>query len=341
MSNESKHLTKLDSEIEEMEAFFNKKKESPKPEEDGEEDVEITEEDSTLDTDEDEDSSEGSEEDDSLLPTDTDSDDAEDSDDEETDKPQKRKKYTDWKSRYKSLRAHHDSLIYDLRKELAEVKSSLVEYGKKNVELHKTLASQKQDKDDFTDEEREVLGDEAIEVLRRTTRNAVDPIKKELDEERKLRLRQQEESAKSLQEENKRLFISRFAGIVPDYVKIDKDEKFINFMKGIDSASGYDRTTLFRRAVQNGDVVRAAGFYQEYLTRTKKSPLSKRVTPTGSSASSTPRNMQDKNGEIITSQYIDKFYDDIVRGKYKGKLSLQNEIEAKIDKAVSEGRVRF
>jgi hypothetical protein len=264
-------------------------------------------------------------------------DNEDDSGSETEDQPTGKKKYTDWKSRYKSLRSHHDATIYDLRQELASLKATYVDLHKKNIVLVKQL-EEKVGVDEssmFTDEEREVLGVEAIQALQKATRNAVEPLKRQLDEERDMRVRQQEASAKRLGEENRVSFISRFSKLVPNYQKIDSDQNFLKYMAGIDPASGYDRTTLFQRAVSNGDVSRAAEFYKDYLKRLN--PLDSKITPTG-----VPGNQPNTSGnkEIITKAFIDQFYNDIIKGKYRGKDSLQRETEAKIDRAVLEGRIR-
>lgn len=343
------HLNDLDAEIEAMEASFSG---PPKEQEDQEdnntpdsEESPVVEEEEGEDVDNDEDDSDEV----PLDPTDDDQDSddeedeetSEDQDEEQETEPQPKRRRNDWKKRYKNLRSHHDALVYDLRTEVSNLKASLVEVNKKNSEMSKLLAKLNEAKDAeglLSEDERDLIGDETLEVLKKLTSKTVDPIKKQLEEERALRLKQQEEEAKRSQMESQRMFVDRFAKLVPNYLEIDKDPKFLKFMQDIDSASGYDRTTLFKRAVNNGDVVRAAGFYQEYLQKNKKvDPFAKKVTPTGN-RSSTPK--QPKQKETITVAYINQFYDDIAKGKYKGKASLAEEIEMKIDKAVAEGRIR-
>ena len=165
------------------------------------------------------------------------------------------------------------------------------------------------------------------------------PIKEQLEKERKLRITQEEASLQQVEEHSRQAFIGRFASIIPDYVAIDNDPKFLRYMQDIDQASGYSRTTLFQRAVQNGDVIRAAGFYSDYQGLTKKDPLASKISPRGDNATKTTSTSTQKK-EIISTAYINQFYDDVIRGRYRGKHSLQLEIEAKIDKAVLEGRIK-
>ena len=342
MSN-PQHLQELDSEIELLEKQFSSPQEEESPTATENEEVEELEVEDEGSEELPPDPTEESNED---LEDDQDSEDATEQDSldvkEEEDKPQpKTPRRNDWKKRYKSLRSHHDTLVYELRKEISDLKSSLVEVTKKNHELFKqmeTISSKEDDASLLTEDERELLGEETLSALKKLTSKSVDPLRKQLEEERALRLKMQEDEAKRLKSSTQKAFVERFSKLVPDYITIDKDPKFLEFMQDIDVASGYDRTTLFKRAVQNGDVVRAAGFYQEYLQKTKKvDPLAHKITPTGKQ-SSVVKEPQKK--EIISYAYINQFYDDVVRGKYKGKASLEREIEAKIDKAIVEGRVK-
>jgi hypothetical protein len=45
------------------------------------------------------------------------------------------------------------------------------------------------------------------------------------------------------------------------------------------------------------------------------------------------------NSETITREYINKFYKDSTMGKYEGRTDEANKIEAKINKALMEGRI--
>jgi hypothetical protein len=43
---------------------------------------------------------------------------------------------------------------------------------------------------------------------------------------------------------------------------------------------------------------------------------------------------------VVDMRFIDKFYDDVTHGKYKGRAALAKEIEFKIDQAILQGKVR-
>ena len=71
-----------------------------------------------------------------------------------------------------------------------------------------------------------------------------------------------------------------------------------------------------------------------------ESLLNSNVSPTGSSTPATSGKVDVP--PVITRKFIDTFYDDLVRGKYKTKSGREeaNRIEAIIEQAVMSGRVR-
>jgi hypothetical protein len=306
-----KHLEDLDSSIEEMEAKFG----GSKTEGEDSKDTSTKDEEEVVEQDTEEEELDDLPSETNLDDDDEDSQDSEDAEDDDaseelevqdTDKPPKQRR--DWKKSYKSLRSHHDALVYDLRQELANTKTTLIELNKKNRALAIKLEelSSKQD-DEYSAEDIDLIGEDAIKAFKKMQDKAVKPLKDQLEEERNLRLKQEEESVKTMQEQNKRKFIERFSRIVPNYVDIDKDPKFLAYMKGADEVSGYDRTTLFKRAVQNGDVARAAGFYTEYLRKNQKPDnLRKKITPTGNSNSMDQVRSNPKGKEILTTAYINQ-----------------------------------
>jgi hypothetical protein len=87
--------------------------------------------------------------------------------------------------------------------------------------------------------------------------------------------------------------------------------------------------------------VRVAEFFKEWKRiTTPKDKLANKLTPTGVGTSNpTPQNRQKPAG--LTIQQIDKFYDDVAKGKYRNNSKAQQEMERRIDahlKKTSMGR---
>lgn len=257
---------------------------------------------------------------------------------QETSETKEKRKYTDWKNRYVSLRAHHDALAFDLRKEVSELKTSLVSASKRISELQDAAQNNTKVTDIYSQEERDILGDEAIAAMKKATDHAIAPLQEELRKEKELRIKQLEREAEGDRVSSQRNFLSRLGRLVPDFASIDTNPKFIDWMQGIEDYSGAARKDLFKRAEANGDVARVAEFFVTFKNLTKGNSLESKITPTGTGTGT--QSVKQGDDFVVDMKFIDKFYDDVTHGKYKGRASLAREIEEKIDKAILDGKVR-
>jgi hypothetical protein len=270
-------------------------------------------------------------------------------------KPQQR---TSWKQRYTNYKASTDNTIYNLRKDNAALKleidnlqESMSDFRKKMKESEKAkVSSEDPFKDVFTQEDVDVLGPEAIEVMKRalnTTRQTTPQNNEELDELKAemARLKQDrrksmEKEAASLEEETFEKFKVSLSRIVPNWSQIDVDPKFAEFIQQVDEYSGLPRKELFAKSVHSRDARRTALFYEDYMKlmpKTKEQILSGKVTPTGSGSSSPPDSRTQKTYSI--NDY-ETFMSDYAKGKYRGREKEAQILEAKFDRAFQEGRLR-
>lgn len=270
-------------------------------------------------------------------------------------KPQQR---TSWKQRYANYKASTDNTIYNLRKDNAALKldvdnlqESMNDFRKKmKEEARAKVSSEDPFKDVFTQEDVDVLGPEAIEVMKRalnTTRQTtptnneeLDELKAEMNKLKQDRRKSMEKEAASLEEETFDKFKVSLSKIVPTWTQIDVDPKFAEFIKGVDEYSGLPRKELFARSVHSRDARRTALFYEDYMKlmpKTKEQILSSKVTPTGSTSSSPPDSRVPKSYSI--NDY-ESFMSDYAKGKYRGREKEAQILEAKFDRAFQEGRLR-
>lgn len=252
----------------------------------------------------------------------------------------KRKKYTDWKKRYNKLRSHHDGLAYELRQELASAKEEKIalEEELKNVTKEVQKVEPVVPTDLLTDEEREILGEDAITAISKMTSKmtaqVADPLKAELEQQKALRLKAEQAEVERIKRSNVQSFLGKLGEAVPDYAEINVDPEFVKYMDGIDPYSGYIRKILFKRAESAGDVGRVAGFFNEFISYKKgRDPLAQHISPTGDRGGRDV-NQAATDDDVITLSYIDKFYDDASRGKYKNKMDVFRKEEARIEKAL-------
>lgn len=256
-----------------------------------------------------------------------------------------KKDQEDWKLRYTNLRSSRDENLYKAKRELVKAQETI-------NDLHSQIESLRtaQPKVDplagvFTDEDTDALGEATIEAMRRATSKATEaatrPLQEQLEMERKARLESNKMQAENTQREVYNIFLSRIAKAVPDWEEINYDPEFVEFMSQED-LDGTPRKTYFAEAEAQGNAALIIRYMQEYKgTRPapKEDKLAKKVTPLGEDAGATQLKDPEKV-TVITREYINKFYDDLARGRYKGRHTEAQEIESRIDKATMEGHIR-
>jgi hypothetical protein len=245
----------------------------------------------------------------------------------------------DWEKRFKNFKATTDVTIHGLRQENMYYREEMQKQQDQIQDLAKKFAEQQSTVDPFKDlseEERELIGEETLEILRKSQatiiQKEVAPIKEELAKERDLRNKQNERQLERDKQEVYQRFLTKLADLVPHYGAIDTNPQFIKWMEQPDPVSGYPRANIFKNAQAAGDVQRVADFFLEYekLT-TPKDKLADKVNPTKTGGPPQTRKPKENKKPVITQKFAMKFYDDVAKGKYKGRLKEQLKIEQAID----------
>lgn len=255
-----------------------------------------------------------------------------------------------WEKRFKNYKASTDLTIRDLRAELASFKHKYAnlqdaysELLKKNQELPTNTSSI------FSEEEIEVLGEPAVNAINKGVTELLDkkvkPLQEEVLKNRKELAERERKEAQLIAQASYEKFLGKIIAKVPDAEKVNVEPGFLEYMEGVDEDSGYQRKYLFRQAEQALDVSRIVSFFNEYKSLTSKNEevLQKAITPSGVKGGETSLTHKEKADPIITRAFIDKFYNDFQRGKYRGKEGAAEaaRIERLIDTAVMEGRVEY
>jgi len=250
----------------------------------------------------------------------------------------------DWEKRYKNLRAGRDEKLYTAKNQLSAALSTINTLQSQVDQLRTAVPKVDPLQGVFTEKDTEDLGDATIDAMKRVTQKvteaATKPLQAQLDEERKLRKIQNERQATDARVDAYQSFLGRVARAVPDWEKINYDENFIKWMDGAD-IDGTPRKTYFAQADAQGNAALVIRYMNEFKAHqaTKVDPLADKITPTGENAGAA-QNLEKKTGpKLISRAYINKFYDDLNRGKYKGRYSEAQALEAEIDKATQEGRI--
>lgn len=284
-------------------------------------------------------------------------DDDEDSDDDtdDDDQPQKPKRVS-WKKRFINFKKSADSTISAGRRENLELRA---EIDRLKLELYKlqTQLAEREEQGDlfdgvFTPEDEDTFGAEGLDVVKKVAKTAIErqvkPLKEELKRQQELSLKEQSARTQAERVAEYQTFLSKLETLVPEYAALNVDPGFLDWIKEPDDISGSIRSDLFRRAEASRDVGRVADFFKQYQAKISavKAPskvnkdIERHITPVGSGggSSSTTKKKSDDEGYIRQSD-IDKFYSDMMKGRYRDKPDVIKATEAFIERATRDQRV--
>lgn len=259
------------------------------------------------------------------------------------------KKRSSWKERFSSYKASTDKTISTLRKENSSLFLKLNEYEKRIDDLSAKIADMaSRGRDPFseviTQEDIDTIGPEAVDIVKkatkRATESAIDPLRKELEE---IKAREAIEKQRKIEEARQNAysnFLSDLGRMVPDYKDLDVNPKFATYLNSLDPYTGELRMDAFRRAENYLDAERVADFFLEFREqqpKSKKELLEERITPEGSNGTQAP--LTNKKQDTFTAKEVEKFYNDLTKGVYKGKRKEADELEARITRAYIEGKI--
>lgn len=143
---------------------------------------------------------------------------------------------------------------------------------------------------------------------------------------------------------------------LPDWRDLNTNEEFLSWLKLPDPFSGAIRHDMLKAAYAAGNASRVLAFFNGFLAeeaavapakgdsdevpteKVAKVPLAKLAAP--GRAKSAAGNSAPAEKPIFTRAQIAQFYADVANGKYRGKDSDKNKVEAQIFEAQREGRIR-
>jgi len=197
---------------------------------------------------------------------------------------------------------------------------------------------------------------ESIDVMRRVSREELTPMIAKLAQIE--RLVQQMQTSVVPQVQNiaqkqavsaEQQFWSGLTDAVPNWRDVNNDPDFQSWLLQTDPLIGVTRQTILEDAQKGLDVRRVSNFFNAWLESTGQanaaqnsrrkataSELEKQVAPGKPRTAATPTG---SNAKTYAPQDIQKFFDDVRKGKYKGREAERDRIERDIFSAQRDGRI--
>ncbi len=258
-----------------------------------------------------------------------------------------------WQRRYQTLRGMYDAEVPRMHGRIKELEQQL----QQAVEQFKQAAQQPKQSEEppkrlVTEKDEEAFGSDLLDVMQRKAQEVIHAEREQFTQminelrAENAKLHQQVGSVSERQgATDRRGYLNALEQQIPGFEAINADPKFLEWLDDMDPMTGLSRKAYLTDAYNAMDVGRTAAIFTSWpgakghqQQRNPKADLAKQVAPNAARTSSTPPS--NPNERSWSMREIDLFYKDLARGAYRGRDADAQRIEAEIDLAVSQGRVR-
>lgn len=266
-----------------------------------------------------------------------------------------------WEQKYRSLQGKYDAEVPSLQAQIRTLTGQVAELTAKVQTPPKPAdpppAAPEPPPKLVTDKDVENFGPDVIDLIARKAQEIVaEQTGKLTGELQALRAEnaklaaQVEGTAETASKAAYTGFIGEVRKRVPDLDTLDQNQSWLDWCMGVDPLSGSQRQLLLNDALTKGDLERTVAFIDTWRKTQPANPdptppakdpaveaeLRSQLEPGTSKTPPAPA----PEPSSITASDIAKFYDDVTKGKYRGRDQERLAREAEIDKAIAEGRVR-
>ena len=249
-----------------------------------------------------------------------------------------------WQSRYIALKGKYDAEVPRLHADVREFKAQLESLRKavetKPVETKKPAVAEKL----VTDADVQAFGEDLIEVQRKVAREVAAEFRGELDAMRAENEQLREQLTTTGSQVSEASFEQRLYRMVPDFQDVNADPRWINWLNEVDPLLRAPRKSVAQEAFNHGDAEAVAhyiGMFKASIAPAeqpsdKAAELEKQIQPKRS-ASNAPVSPQAKT---YTDAQVQKMFQKSVELSSRGQRDEAMKLEAEIDAAYRENRVR-
>ena len=259
-----------------------------------------------------------------------------------------------WEQKYKTLQGMYNADVPRLNAKNREVSARVSQLEQLLSTMQQSTKPEEPVSTDplITDADMKEYGD-SIDVMRRAAREEVNAANGRIAQlEKTIQQRQgfvpQVQQVQAQQQaSSEQAFWSGLSNEVPNWQDINDNADFQSWLLSIDPLTGISRQTYLEDAQKNLDTRRVASFFaaweKEFGTpetarenrSNSNSQLEKQVAP-GRGRSGKPASQESKN---YSPADIQKFFEDVRKGKFKGREEERGRMERDIFSAQREGRI--
>lgn len=254
----------------------------------------------------------------------------------------------DWQQKYKSLQGMFAQKTGELQSQNRQYESQLAQMQK---QIDALLQTRKQDeqKANATADPKDVenFGADLIEMVQRYAERVFQGMADQFGgkaaemDSRLSALEQQVTGVATRTNTNlEQQFYATLNTLVPDWEQVNQDSRWLAWLAEVDSVYGAARQLALDDAHQRMDVQRVANVFKAFkAAHPVKSPssMANQVAPNGAAAASPAGPVA---RPVLSTKFVEKYYNDFAKGRYAGREAEAAQIEAEINAAAAEGRIR-
>ena len=250
-----------------------------------------------------------------------------------------------WQSRYIALKGKYDAEVPRLHADVREFKAQLDKLQKaaetKPVETKKPAVAEKL----VTDADVQAFGEDLIEVQRKVAREVAAEFRGELDAMKAENEKLREQLTTTGTQVSEASFEQRLYRMVPDFQEVNADSRWVDWLNEVDPLLRAPRKSVAQDAFNRGDAEAVAhyiGMFKAGISpvvqnNDKAAELEKQIQPKRSATNSANVSQQ---AQTFTDAQIHQMFLKAADYSAKGRIEEATKLEAEIDAAYRDGRVR-
>jgi outer membrane murein-binding lipoprotein Lpp len=248
-----------------------------------------------------------------------------------------------WQQKYKTLKGMYDAEVPRLHSDVRELRSQM-DRLQKAAETPKPESKPAKMEKLVTDADVQAFGEDLIEVQRKVAREVAAEFRGELDAMRVENEKLREQLTTTGTQVSEASFEQRLYRLVPDFQAVNADDRWIGWLNEVDPLLRAPRKSVAQDAFNRGDAEAVAhyiGMFKSSVAPAEQpsdraAELEKQIQPKRSAATA-PVSQQAKT---YTDAQIQKMFQKSVELSSRGQREEATKLEAEIDAAYRDGRVR-
>jgi hypothetical protein len=256
-----------------------------------------------------------------------------------------RKELSDSQHRYNRYKGSTDRTLFKLRAEAKDLNETITRLRSEIADLNSRVTIPNQE-DVFTQEVIDVLGEEAVDAIKRSTSLAHEQLAEIRKQMRDAETSKSELRARELHADNVRDFETNLERLVPDLHVMNKDAGFNDWLRQPGS-DGVERLTVLREDQARFDYNRVSEFFIKYKAAKKtgktavKDNINQHIGPTNSNTTDANHAKDQRVQGSVKQSEINEFNRRVDKGEFKYFPEKAEAFEAKVFKAMNEGKIIF